>query len=83
MLPDDLLYEIDRIAGARGRSRFLAAAAKERLARLRFDQATSRGFGAWKAENHPNLVTDSDMSRYLTRIRSSTTRRVRRRARRG
>jgi hypothetical protein len=83
MLPADLLVEIDHVAGARGRSAFLAEAAQERLARLRFDRAASRGYGAWKEENHPDLVTDADMSRYLTRIRSSTARRVRRRTRRG
>lgn len=83
MLPADLLLKIDRVAGARRRSAFLAEAAQERLARLRFDRAASRAFGTWKEENHPDLMTDADMSRYLTRIRSSTIRRVRQRASRG
>jgi hypothetical protein len=79
MLPADLLKEIDRVAGARRRSAFLVEAAHEKLSRLRFDRAVARGFGAWKDKEHPELRTDTDHVRYLTRIRASTTARVRRR----
>lgn len=83
MLPADLLSEIDRVAGARRRSGFLMVAAQEKLARLRFDRAAARAFGAWKDEAHPDLRTDADLARYLTRIRASTADRVRRRVGRG
>ena len=83
MLPADLLKEIDRVAGSRRRSAFLMEAAQERLARLRFDRAATRAFGAWKDEAHPGLETDADLARYLTRLRASTTDRVRRRVGRG
>ena len=83
MLPADLLKEIDRVAGARRRSALLIEAAHERLARLRFDRAATRAFGAWKDRAHPELRTNTDLARYLTHIRASTTTRVRRRASRG
>ncbi len=83
MLPADLLREIDRAAGSRRRSAFLMEAAQEKLARLRFDRAAMRAFGAWKDEAHPDLKTDVDLARYLTRLRASTTGRVRQRTGRG
>lgn len=83
ILPVDLVREIDRVAGARRRSRFLAEAAQEKLARGRFDRAAARAFGAWTDENHPNLRTDADMRKYLKRARASTGARIRRRLSRG
>ncbi len=83
MLPAGLLREIDRVAGSRQRSAFLMEAAQEKLVRLRFDRAATRAFGAWKDEAHPDLKTDADLARYLTRIRASATDRVRRRVGRG
>lgn len=83
MLPADLLREIDRVAGSRRRSAFLTEAVQEKLASLRFDHAAMRGFGAWKDEAHPDLKTDADLARYLTRLRASVTGRVRRRVGRG
>lgn len=79
ILPRDLVDEIDRVAGARRRSAFLAEAAREKLARLRFDQAAAQAFGAWKDEDHPELATDADVRRFLQRGRAATNRRMRRR----
>lgn len=76
ILPRDLLDEIDRVAGPRRRSTFLAEAAREKLARLRFDQAAARAFGAWKDEDHPELLTDDGMNRFLQRTRKETNRRI-------
>lgn len=79
ILPAELVDEIDRVAGAAGgrrRSAFLTEAAREKLARLRFDEAAARAFGAWKDENHPDLITDADMERYLERAREATNRRL-------
>ena len=83
MLPDDLLDQIDRVAGARRRSAFLAEAAREKLARVRFERAAARAFGSWTDSEHPDLMTDADMDRYRQRLRATTNRRVRTRARRG
>ncbi|HLQ63251.1 MAG TPA: hypothetical protein VK201_00895 [bacterium] len=83
MLPEGLLGEIDRVAGARRRSAFLAEAAREKLARLRFDRAAARAFGAWKDAAHPDLMTDVDLARYRERLRGTTNRRMRTRIRHG
>ena len=83
MLPEGLLGEIDRVAGARRRSAFLAEAAREKLARLRFDRAAVRAFGAWTDAAHPDLMTDGDLDRYRERLRGTTNRRLRTRIRRG
>lgn len=83
VLPVDLLKEIDRVAGARQRSHFLAEAADEKLARLRFDGAAARAFGSWRTEDHPDLIADTDVRGYLRRARASTNRRTRKRLTRG
>ncbi len=80
-LPKELLGEIDRVAGARRRSAFLAEAAREKLARLRFDRAAARAFGAWTDAAHPDLMTDADLARYRERLRKTTDRRLRTRIR--
>ncbi len=82
-LPADLLREIDRVAGARQRSAFLAQAAREKLARSRFDRAAARAFGAWRNEEHPDLMTDANMTHYLRRVRQATNRRMQQRQGRG
>jgi hypothetical protein len=81
VLPRDLLAEIDRVAGARQRSAFLAEAAREKLARLRFDQAAAEAFGAWENEDHPDLATDDGVRRFLAEARQATNRRMRQRLR--
>ncbi len=81
VLPTELLDEISRVAGARQRSRFLADAAREKLARARFERAAAKAFGAWTDRDHPDLRTDKDMRKYLRRARASTARRIRGRPR--
>jgi hypothetical protein len=43
----------------------------EALARLRRREAIRQSAGAWTDENHPDLVTDEDMGRYLSGIRAT------------
>ncbi len=83
MLPADLVQEVDRAVGRRQRGRFLADAARERLARPRFEDAAPQAFGSWSDEDHPDLVTDDDMAAYLSRLRASTSGRVAGRVDRG
>ncbi len=83
ILSEGLLGAIDRVAGVRGRSAFLAEAAREKLARLRFDRAAARAFGAWSDSAHPDLMTDVDLARYRKRLRGTTDRRLRTRIRHG
>ena len=81
MLPEGLLGEIDRVAGTRRRSAFLAEAAREKLARLRFDRAAARALGTWTDAAHSDLMTDADLARYRERLRGTTNRRLRTRIR--
>lgn len=77
ILPRDLLEEIDRVAGARRRSAFLAEAAREKLARLRFERAAAEAFGSWRDEDHPDLATEANLRTFRARIRDATNRRLR------
>lgn len=45
VMDDDLLEEIDRVAGERGRSRFLEEAAREKLKRTALEGALDETFG--------------------------------------
>ena len=76
VLPKDLIKNIDEVAGRRRRSEFLTQAAKEKLARMRFERAADKAFGSWKDENHHDIVSDEDMERYLRRIREATNKRM-------
>jgi len=76
-LPEELVREIDRVAGRRKRSQFIVEAVRERLAKLRFSEALVQAAGAWSDENHPDLVTQEDINRYLRRARRATDKRIR------
>lgn len=55
VLPEDLLREIDKIAGSRGRSAFLADLAKREIKRQRLLEFFRRKEPIWKDEDHPEL----------------------------
>lgn len=54
VVSDEVLGEIDRRVGARGRSRFLEEAAREKLARLELEEAlqATRGIVRGKGYGH-------------------------------
>lgn len=81
VLPKRLLLEMDKFVSPRRRSQFVADAAWEKLERLRLDRALEKAAGAWTDENHPELTSPTAVKRYLRRLRSSTTRRLLKRAR--
>jgi hypothetical protein len=55
VIPADLASEIDTLVGKRGRSRFLADAARKELKRLRMLKALEKASGSWKDKDHPEL----------------------------
>jgi hypothetical protein len=57
LLPRDLVKEVDRFAGPRGRSRYVAEALAERLRRDRLREVVEATAGAWR--DHP-LFPDSE-----------------------
>ncbi len=53
VMDDEVLEQIDEIAGRRGRSRFLEEAAKEKIARLRLLETLRETAGAISSD-HPH-----------------------------
>ena len=56
VFPEDLLRSIDELVGKRKRSKFVAEAARKELRRIQLLQAIKEAAGAWKDEDHPELV---------------------------
>lgn len=69
-LPDDLLEELRRQVPKGEQSRIVAEALRKELQRLRFHRAVDSAFGAWKAEDHPELEEGTD--RFVRRLRRSS-----------
>jgi hypothetical protein len=55
VLPEDLVREIDKIAGSRGRSTFLADQARREIKRQQLLQLFKRKEPIWKDADHPEL----------------------------
>ncbi len=55
VLPEDLVREIDKIAGSRGRSAFLADLARREIKRQQLLQLFKCKEPFWKDEDHPEL----------------------------
>ena len=55
VIPRELVIEIDRVVGKRGRSSFLTQAAERELMRRRQVDALNAAAGAWKDKDHPEL----------------------------
>ncbi len=70
-LPKELAAEIRRLVPQRGMSAFFTEAAKRYLAQHRQRTALERGFGAWTAENHPELKMPEDTVVYVRSLREA------------
>jgi len=55
VLPEDLVTQIDKIVGARGRSSFLADLARREIKRRNLLEVFEREEPIWKEEDHPEL----------------------------
>ncbi len=73
-LPKALLTRLDEHVAPRQRGRFIAEAIEERLALEEQLAALDEAAGAWSAENHPDMLTDQDIDRWLDDLRGSWTR---------
>jgi hypothetical protein len=51
----DLIADIDKLVGKRGRSAFLTEIAREEIQRRQQREALRAARGAWKDEDHPEL----------------------------
>jgi len=78
VLPQEILDEVDRIAGKRKRSLFIAEATREKLERETFLRALGETSGAWTEENHPELSTAGGVERYVRERRRTYRTRLKR-----
>jgi hypothetical protein len=71
VIPQEILDEVDHIAGKRRRSLFIAQATKEKLDRERFIKALEDTCGIWTEDRHPNLRSSGDMEALIRKTRDS------------
>jgi hypothetical protein len=71
VIPKEILEAIDQIAGKRGRSLFIAEAAREKLERELFLKVLEETRGAWGDKRHPDLRSSRDVESYLGTQRDS------------
>jgi hypothetical protein len=55
ILPVDVIADIDKLVGKRGRSAFLTEVAREEIQRRQQRDALRAARGAWRDEDHPEL----------------------------
>jgi hypothetical protein len=80
VLPEKLVQEIDKIAGARGRSAFLSGLAERELKRRRLLRLFKRKEPIWKDENHPELKDGAKA--WVRKLRAETEARLQKTERR-
>lgn len=71
-LPEDLLLQVDEIAGPRGRSRYVAEAVAQRVKRDRLRLAVEQSFGSLVTEGRPPMSRDQ-VSALVAELRSEET----------
>src|SRR5690349_18194894 len=80
VLPKDLVSEIDKVAGSRGRSAFLADLARREIKRRRLLEIFQREEPIWKDEDHPEL--EAGAAEWVRQMRAQTEDRFRKLERR-
>lgn len=76
VIPTEILEEVDKIAGKKKRSLFIAEATREKLEKERFLKTLEETHGVWTDQNHPELRTNKDMERYVREKRQSYRKRM-------
>ena len=77
-IPTHLAREVTRIAGERGRSKFITEALSEKIQKEKFIEAVRECAGAWKIENHAELDSEIKISKHLDEIRNQSSERLNR-----
>lgn len=73
LLPEDLVAEVDRVAGPRNRSRYVAEAVRARLKRDLLRAAVKATAGAWRAEEYPEFATSEMVVEWVRARRAEVT----------
>lgn len=72
VVPENLLAEVDRLVGERGRSAFLADLIRQEVQRRNLLTALREARGTWKSEEHPELTHGSET--FVERLRTENDR---------
>jgi hypothetical protein len=64
-LDDELIDAIDKVAGRRGRRRFLEEAAREKLERLELDKVLVSTAGILKGEDYPEFKDQAAINQWV------------------
>jgi predicted transcriptional regulator len=68
LLPEDLVEQLDRVAGPRGRSRYVAEAVRERLRREERQALLGQVAGAWR--DNPLFPTSDAVYQWVRALRN-------------
>lgn len=71
LLPEEVVEALDRVAGPRGRSRYVAEALRERIRRDERMIALRSVAGIWK--DHPEFPTDESVVEWVRELRREKT----------
>lgn len=70
LLPEDLIEELRKTVSKRQQSKVVAEALRRELKRMKLEKVLETSFGAWEANNHPELEEGVDV--YVRTVRKST-----------
>lgn len=73
LLPKDLVEEVDRVAGPRGRSRYVADALNERLRRDRLGRAIAESAGMLIPDDYPHWASSEKVVEWVRAQRAEET----------
>ena len=77
-IPEEILVEVDQVAGKRQRSLFIVEATREKLERTRFLKVLETTGGAWSDKMHPELRTAGSIESYVREKRQQYRKRLKR-----
>ena len=60
-----LMDDLRRAVPARERTRFVEEVLARELRRRKLREAIEKSFGAWKDEDHPDMMTGADIDRWI------------------
>lgn len=77
-IPEEILSEVDQVAGKRRRSFFIVEATREKLERARFLKILETTGGAWSDKMHPELRTARSVESFVREKRQQYRKRLKR-----
>jgi len=69
-----VMDELRRAIPARERTRFVEEVLARELSRRKLREAIEKSYGAWKDEDHPDMMTGEDIDRWIEEQRKLGTR---------